>query len=111
MISIALVEDNRLVREGMAALLSNTKDFKVAATASSGDFAALRDASPNVILLDAGIWENPELNFAEVAKRDYPDAKLVIMDLLPLHDDIVDFVNAGISGFIMKDATFEELVS
>ena len=33
------------------------------------------------------------------------------MDLLPVHEDIVDFVNAGVSGFILKDATFEDLVS
>ena len=110
MISVALIEDNRMVREGMAALLDKTKDFKVAATQSS-DLTVLQAASPSVILLDVGLWEDPTLNFSEIAKRDHPAAKLVIMDLLPLHDDIVDFVNAGISGFIMKDATFEELVS
>jgi len=32
------------------------------------------------------------------------------MDLLPVHEDIVEFVNAGVWGFIMKDATFEDLV-
>lgn len=111
MISIALIEDNRLVREGMAALLSKTKDFKVIATSSAGDQAVLKQAGLNVVLLDVGLWEDPDYGFAAIAKRDHPDAKIVIMDLLPLHDDIVDFVNAGISGFIMKDATFEELVS
>jgi len=111
MISVALIEDNRMVREGMAALLSKMKDFKVAATASVGDQAVLRDANPNVILLDVGLWDDPELDFAVIWKRDHPDAKIIIMDLLPVHEDIVDFVNAGISGFIMKDATFDELVS
>jgi DNA-binding NarL/FixJ family response regulator len=32
------------------------------------------------------------------------------MDLLPAHEDIVEFVNAGVWGFIMKDATFEDLI-
>ena len=111
MISVALIEDNRMVREGMAALLNKTKDFKVVATASGGDPALLRDASPDVILLDVGLWDDDSLSVAETVKRDHSGAKIIIMDLLPVHEDIVDFVNAGISGFIMKDATFEELVS
>ena len=111
MISVALIEDNRMVREGMAALLNKTKDFKVVATASGGDPALLRDAAPEVILLDVGLWDDDSLSVAAVVKRDHPEAKVIIMDLLPVHEDIVDFVNAGIAGFIMKDATFEELVS
>jgi two-component system nitrate/nitrite response regulator NarL len=111
MISVALIEDNRMVREGMAALLNKTKDFKVVATASGADPALLKDANPQVILLDVGLWDDDALSVADIVKRDLPNAKIIIMDLLPVHEDIVDFVNAGISGFIMKDATFEELVS
>jgi two-component system NarL family response regulator len=33
------------------------------------------------------------------------------MDLLPVQEDIVEFVNAGVSGFLMKDASLEELIS
>jgi DNA-binding NarL/FixJ family response regulator len=111
MISVALIEDNRMVREGLAALLNKTKDFKVVATASGGDPSLLLNAKPQVILLDVGLWDDDSLSIAALIKREHPDAKVVIMDLLPVSEDIVDFVNAGISGFIMKDATFEELVS
>jgi DNA-binding NarL/FixJ family response regulator len=44
-------------------------------------------------------------------RLDLPDSKIIIMDLLPAYEDIVEFVNAGVSGFIMKDATLEDLVS
>jgi DNA-binding NarL/FixJ family response regulator len=111
MISVALIEDNRMVREGIATLLNKTKDFKVIATASGGDPALLRDADPDVILLDVGLWDDDSLQVAEMVKRDHPNSKVIIMDLLPVHEDIVDFVNAGISGFIMKDATFDDLVN
>ena len=110
MISVALIEDNRMVREGMAALLNQTKDFKVVATASGGDPALLRDANPEVILLDVGLWDDDSLSVAEMVKREHPESRVIIMDLLPVHEDIVDFVNAGVSGFILKDATFEDLV-
>jgi DNA-binding NarL/FixJ family response regulator len=111
MISVALIEDNRLVREGMAALLNQTEDFEVVAAGPSGDPALLREARPQVILLDVGLWDDDSLRVAETVKKESPESKVIIMDLLPLHEDIVDFVNAGVSGFILKDATFEDLVT
>ncbi len=111
MISIAVIEDNRLVREGIASLLNHTKNFKVVAVASNGDPDVLRVANPDVVLLDVGLLDNDSLRFAESMKTDFPLAKVIMMDLLPIHEDIVDFVNAGVSGFILKDATFEDLVN
>ncbi|MBB4634728.1 LuxR C-terminal-related transcriptional regulator [Longimicrobium terrae] len=111
MISVALIEDNRLVREGLTAMLDRTADFTVVASASSGEPARLRDAKPEVILLDVGLWDDDSLRVAETLKQEYPDSRVIIMDLLPVHEDIIEFVNAGVSGFILKDATFEDLVS
>lgn len=111
MISVALIEDNRLVREGMTAMLNQTDDFKVVAAGPSGDHALLSDARPQVILLDVGLWDDDSLRVAEKVKRESPNSKVIIMDLLPVQEDIVEFVNAGVSGFILKDATFEDLVT
>lgn len=108
-ISIVLIEDNRLVREGIAAMLNQTSDFRVVAAASSGDPEVLR-SKPQVILLDLGLWEDDSLHVAEVISTESPHSRIIIMDLLPAHEDIVEFVNAGVWGFIMKDATFEDLV-
>jgi DNA-binding NarL/FixJ family response regulator len=111
MISVALIEDNRLVREGLAALLDQTHDFRVVAAESSGGEELLKNANPDVILLDVGLWDDDSLRVAESVKSHHPEAKVIIMDLLPIHEDIVEFVNAGVSGFILKDATLEELVN
>ncbi len=43
--------------------------------------------------------------------KDFPGAKVIVMDLLPVHEDIVEFVNAGVAGFIMKDASLEDLAN
>lgn len=111
MISVALIEDNRLVREGMTAMLNQTEDVEVVAAGPSGDPALLRDAKPQVILLDVGLWDDDSLRVAETVKKESPQSKVIIMDLLPVHEDIVEFVNAGVSGFILKDATFEDLMT
>jgi DNA-binding NarL/FixJ family response regulator len=106
-ISVALIEDNRLVREGISALLSQLPDFKVVAAGSSGGASLLREVKPRVVLLDPGLRNGDSLGIAESVRKDFPDSKVIVMDLLPVHEEIVEFVNAGVSGFIMKDATLE----
>jgi DNA-binding NarL/FixJ family response regulator len=110
MISVALIEDNRLVREGLTEMLNRTPDFRVVA-ASGGEPSLLRPAMPEVILLDVGLWDDDSLCVASTLRDEYPESRVIIMDLLPVHEDIIDFVNAGVSGFIMKDATFDDLVN
>lgn len=111
MISVALIEDNRLVREGIAALLNQLPDVKVVAGASGADIALLQKTKPDVVLLDLGLGHGDSIRVAEDVKRQLPEAKIILMDLLPVHEDIVEFVNVGVSGFIMKDATLEDLVT
>jgi len=110
-ISVALIEDNRLVREGITALLSRHDDLRVVAQGSNGGTLLSANTQPNVVLLDLGLRNGDSLRVAEKVKADFPDAKVIVMDLLPVHEEIVEFVNAGVSGFIMKDATVEDLVN
>ena len=111
MISVAVIEDNRLVREGLTVLLNQLADLRVVAGGPSGDLTLLVDSKPHVILLDLGLRNGDSLRIAETVKREFPGSKVIVMDLLPVHEDIVEFVNAGVSGFIMKDATLDDLAS
>lgn len=111
MISVALIEDNRLVREGIAALLNQHPDLQVVAGESRGDTALLRRVNPQVILLDLGLRNGDSLRIAEQVRRDFPESKVIVMDLLPVHEEIVEFVHVGVCGFIMKDATLDDLVT
>lgn len=110
MISVALIEDNRLVREGISALLNQLPDLKVVAWESGAEEALLSEVKPQVVLLDLGLRNGDSLRVAQQVRRDLPDCKVVVLDLLPAHEDIVEFVNAGVAGFIMKDATLDDLV-
>ena len=111
MISVAVIEDNRLVREGITALLSQTSDLTVVAGASDGDMSRLKGAVPNVVLLDLGLRNGDSLRVAIKVRSEFPGSKVIVMDLLPVQEEIMEFVNAGVSGFIMKDASLEDLVS
>ncbi len=109
MIQIAIVEDNRLVREGLTLKLSEQAGFEVTYAAASGRIDALGKAAPRVLLLDAGLEGEDSLELARRVREDLPDTQVIVMDLLPIHEDLVEFVTAGVSGFVLKDATLEEL--
>ena len=111
MISVALIEDNRLLREGMTVLLNKSPELKVVASTSTEDRSMLSGVNPEVILLDLGLEDGDSLHVAESVRATLPESRIIVMDLLPVREDIMEFVQAGVAGFIMKDATLEDLVN
>lgn len=65
--------------------------------------------TPQVVLLDLGLGDGDSLRVAEKVRDVSPETKVIVMDLQPIQEEIVEFVNAGVTGFIMKDATLEDL--
>lgn len=110
MIQVAIVEDNRLVREGLALKLDEQPDITVCHAAANGDVDGLRGASSQVLLLDSGLEGENSLHLAERVRTELPAVRVIVMDLLPVHEDLVEYVTAGVSGFVLKDATLDDLV-
>jgi two-component system nitrate/nitrite response regulator NarL len=109
-IALVLIDDNRLLREGIAALIRSQPGFKVLAASADVDEALkkVREARPDVVLLDFGLEGHDSLRLTETVAKEVPTAKVIVMGLLPVQEDVADYVRAGASGFIMKDASFEE---
>ena len=110
-ISVVLIDDNRVLREGLVTMLHNQPGFKALA-ASADETEALeqvRAAKPDIVLIDYGLIDNDSLGITTKVRAEVPDAKLIVMGLLTTEDDVADYVRAGASGFVMKDATFDEL--
>jgi DNA-binding NarL/FixJ family response regulator len=110
MITVAIVDDNRLVREALTAMLDRLPDLRVVGT-SVADPAFIEEAKPDELLLDVGLGDEDSLRVAAALTKQAPGTKIIVMDLIPMNEDIVQFVNAGVSGFVLKDATFDEFVS
>ena len=112
-IKILLIEDNRLLREGIAAMLNDDGDFKVIARSEDGDAVhqlKSLDVSPDVVLLDLGLEKANSLKLMALLIEELPAAKVIAMDIIPDHVDIVEFVKAGGSGFILKNAPLEDWI-
>lgn len=109
-IRVAIIDDNRLVRDALAAMLNALPDIRAAASAVA-DATFLTQTKPDVLLLDVGLGDQDSLRVATAIMKETPDAKIIVMDLMPVHEDIAEFVNAGVSAFVLKDATFDEFVA
>ncbi len=109
-INVALIEDNRLVREALTTLLNRSLDIRVIGGDSEGHEAILRELDPDVVLLDLGLENGDSLRLARQVLEDFPDGRVIVMDLLPAYEELSDFVVSGVSGFIMKDASLEVVV-
>lgn len=110
-IRVAIIEDNRWVREGITALLNQMPDLQVISARASDEGWPAGAAAPDVVLLDLGLRKGDSLRIADRVRSTFPDARVIVMDLLPAAEDIVDFVNVGVAGFIMKDATLDDLAT
>ena len=111
-VPVILIEDNRLLLEGLSAVLS-AQGLKVVATAASGADALRHIARlrPHLVLLDATLGDRNSLGIVRAMKKVFPEMKIIVMHLLPAQEDVMEFVRAGVSGFIMKDAGLADFVS
>jgi len=111
-ISIVVVEDNRLLREGLTGLLSERPGFSVVGASANVSEALkkVREARPRVALVDFALHNHDSLRLTATLHGEAPETRVIIMGIFPLHEDIADFVRSGASGFVMKDASFDEFV-
>jgi len=109
-IRVAIIDDNRLVREALTAMLNRLTDIRVVSS-DVADSASLAGTNPDVLLLDVGLRDQDSLRVAATLRQENPNAKIIVMDLLPVNEEIREFVNAGVSGFVLKDASFDEFLT
>ena len=111
-IQILLIEDNRLLRDGITLMLKKQSDMRVVASFGNGENILLMMGKhkPNVLLLDLGLRNQSSLKIVKLVKRQLPETKVIVMDLIPAQEDVLEFVQAGVSGFILKDATIHDFL-
>ncbi len=94
-------------------MLKEQRDIRVVATSRNSENTLLKidNLKPNAILLDLGLRSQNSLHVEELVKKEFPKAKVIVMDLAPVQADIIQFVQAGASGFILKEATLDDFLA
>lgn len=112
MIEVMLVDDHKMVREGMKQILEFDNTIKVIAEASSGIecLEILKENIPDVLLLDINM---PEMNGIEVVKKIRKNNVPVKILMLTVHKEVeylLHLMDLGIEGYILKDSDSTELL-
>ena len=110
-ISVVLADDHRILREGLAALMSREPDLDVVATAEDGPsmLRQVRTHLPHVLVTDISM---PGLNGIDAVQHLRAELPQVRVLCLSVHDEdrlVLAMIEAGASGYVLKDGSFEEL--
>lgn len=111
MIKITIVEDHTLFREGVKSLLGLINDFKVIAEFCNGkEFCdKLHELDADIALLDIDMPVMNGIEAASICSIKKPQLKLIALSMLNDQHHYYEMIRNGISGFVLKDATANEL--
>ncbi len=111
MISILIASDIRLYSEGIRECLRERGPFVVVGTATRAAEALIlaRELSPMVVLLDQAMAES--LNTLRFIRRGLSDTSIIALGVPDQEDKLLEWAEAGITGFVPREASVEELAS
>jgi DNA-binding NarL/FixJ family response regulator len=112
-IRVMLVDDHPVVREGLRGMLEAEPDLTVVAEAGSGEeaVAQARVTSTDVILMDLRMRDLDGVGATERILADDPRTRVVVLTTYETDADILRAVEAGASGYLLKDASRTELAN
>ena len=110
-ISIMVIDDQAVVRQGFVALINTVADMEVIAEGINGQQAIdlYRQHKPDVTLIDLRMPGVGGVEAIGTIRREFPDARLIVLTTYDGDEDIYRSLQAGAKGYLLKDVFFEEL--
>lgn len=114
-IRIVLVDDHSIMRQGLRAVLEREEDLRIVGEAGSAPeaFAAVATGRPHVVLLDLKLASGPQTDGLEVCRKlcaDHPGIGVLVLTTFAEDRLVVESVQAGARGYVVKDVDTTELV-
>lgn len=110
---VLLADDHRMFRQGLREMIERKTDFEVVGESGTGReaLAMVETLRPDIVLLDI---QMPELNGVAVAQqlaRTHPEVKIIMLTMYREDQHLVDAIQAGARGYLLKDADADELIA
>src|SRR5271157_274212 len=110
---IVVVDDHRVVRDGIRAILTRDPEFRVVGEADDGAGAlrVCQETNPALVLMDISL---PGVNGIEATVqlvRHFPNTKVVILSMYDDERSVMGAIRAGARGFVLKQASFGEVLN
>ena len=112
-IKVMIVDDHPVVRSGLGSMLEAFDDLELVGEASSGEKALARcqDFTPDVILMDMVMPGMDGLETTRAVLDQYPSVKIVVLTSFAKDDMVQQALEAGATGYIMKETSIDELAA
>lgn len=112
-IKVIIADDHKIMRDGLKSILEKQRDIEIIAEASDGRTSvelAIK-LKPDVIIMDVAM---PDMNGIEATRQIIEKSPKIKVIALSMHSDkqfILEMLNAGASGYLLKDCAFHELIN
>lgn len=110
-IRIVIADDHPIFRAGLLGLLSGQEDFQIVGEAANGREAVsvVRHAAPDVLLVDLQMPELDGVGAIRAIREAAPNTRILVLTTYDTDGDILRAVEAGATGYLLKDTPREEL--
>ncbi|ADO75260.1 Two-component response regulator [Stigmatella aurantiaca DW4/3-1] len=107
-----MVDDHPLIRDGLSALIRQCEDMRLVAEAADGKRAVelFREHRPDVTLMDLGLPVMDGMSALRAIRREFPDARILVLTLRQGDEDVHQAIQAGARGYLLKGATGPEIL-
>jgi DNA-binding NarL/FixJ family response regulator len=111
-INVLLVEDQSLVRSGLRVLLEREADIKVIGEAADGEeaVALVAQLHPDLVLMDIRLPKIDGIEATRTIKGTHTDVEVLILSAYEDDEAVFQAIQAGASGYVLKDITPENLI-
>lgn len=109
---VLIADHNAMLRQGLRSLLASYPEFNVVAESSDGRQAAQRafELAPGLVLLDSQLPGLTGIQAMVVIKRRLPSMRVIMLTNSKAGHEVREALRAGADGYVLKDASFEELL-
>ena len=111
MIRVVIADDQAMVRAGFSALLNAQPDIEVVGLAADGDecLRVVAELAPDVVLMDVRMPVLDGISATRELSASAPKTRILMLTTFDVDDYVFDALSAGAAGFLLKDASPEEL--
>ncbi|HWQ31465.1 MAG TPA: response regulator transcription factor [Blastocatellia bacterium] len=112
-ISVLVVDDHQIVRQGLVALINSEPGLKVVAEAADGQQAVelFRQHRPDVTLMDLRLPGMGGVEATRTIRREFATARIIVLTTYDGDEDIYRALQAGAQGYLLKGMSFDELLA
>ena len=112
-VRVLIVDDHPVTRDGLRTALSTSSDIEIVGEAATGEQAVERinELDPDVVFMDVRMPGMGGIEATKAVRDTHPDTKVILFTVDESRAAISDAIQAGVSGYLLKDSSAEELVN